>query len=126
MKVLVDTSVWVDHFRHGNPVLASLLSTDQVLTHPYVLGEIACGTPPNRAMVLREIQRLKPIPAATVQDDVLPFIDMYRLQGMGCGLVDLSLLCSAIIAGGVTLWTLDKRLDALAQRFAVSYPRRVN
>ena len=57
-NVLVDTSVWVRHFREGSPALAGLLMADRVLSHPPVLGEIACGTPPERARTLADLSAL--------------------------------------------------------------------
>jgi predicted nucleic acid-binding protein len=46
MNVLVDTSVWVAHFRNANATLVDLAGRDGVLGHALVLAEIACGTPP--------------------------------------------------------------------------------
>lgn len=66
-NVLVDTSVWVDHFRNGNPLLVELLALDRVMSHPMILGEIACGTPPERNRTLRDIERLQQPRQATVR-----------------------------------------------------------
>ena len=108
MSVLVDTSVWVDHFRHGNHLLVRLLESDRVLIHPLVLAGIACGTPPEpRAHTLANLQRL---------------IEREHLFGQGCGVVDLSLLASALITPGARLWTLDRRLAGLAHRFHLAWP----
>lgn len=120
MRVLVDTSVWVAHFRARNAALVELLLMDAVLVHPMVLGELACGSPPSRAQTLAHLQRLQPSAVATL-DQVLAFIERERLFGLGCGLVDLSLLASTLLAPGAKLWTLDKRLNALANRFAVAF-----
>lgn len=118
--VLVDTSVWVDHFRRRNDALADLLELDQVLTHPLIVGEIACGTPPQRDRTLSYLNALQPARQASVRE-VIDFIERERLFGLGCGLVDLLLLASTLITPGVVLWTLDKRLCALADRFDVMY-----
>lgn len=118
--VLVDTSVWVDHFRRRNDGLADLLELDQVLTHPLIVGEIACGTPPQRDRTLSYLNALQPARQASVRE-VIDFIERERLFGLGCGLVDLLLLASTLITPGVVLWTLDKRLCALADRFDVMY-----
>jgi hypothetical protein len=83
--VLVDTSVWVDHFRRGNPQLAQLLQQDMVLMHPMVLGELACGTPPARARTLADLQRLRPARQASMRE-VLGLIEREQLFGLGCGL----------------------------------------
>lgn len=41
--VLVDTSVWIDHFRKGNTHLKEILVTGRVACNPFVIGELACG-----------------------------------------------------------------------------------
>lgn len=121
MNVLVDTSIWVDHFRHGNPTLAHLLVRDAVLIHPYVLAELACGTPPApRARTLADLARLRPAMQAT-QAELLDFIEREALHGQGCGMVDIALLAAVLLTPQAQLWTLDKRLAALAQRLGVAY-----
>lgn len=121
MSVLVDTSVWVDHFRQGNAKLVELLNADLVLAHPMVVAEIACGTPPApRAQTLSYLQSLATARQATL-DEVLALIEQAQLYGLGCGLVDLSLLASTLITPGARLWTLDKRLSELASRFGVNH-----
>ena len=116
--VLVDTSVWVNHFRQHNSALTQLLEADMVLMHPMVLGELACGTPPARAQTLADIERLQQTHQASLRE-VLDFIDREKLYGLGCGLVDMLLLASTLMTPGIALWTLDKRLCALAERFKV-------
>ena len=118
--VLVDTSVWVDHFRQRNDGLMHLLERDLVLTHPLIVGEIACGTPPHRAQTLTDLSSLQQTPQAGIRE-VMDFIERERLFGLGCGLVDLLLLCSTLLTPAAQLWTLDKRLSALAQRFGVMH-----
>ncbi len=117
--VLVDTSVWVDHFRRGNTALERLLWQDAVLCHPWVIGEIACGTPPAREQTLADLAALQTAKVASVQE-LMVFIDREHLSGLGCGLVDLGLLASTLMTPGAQLWTLDKRLSALADRFGVA------
>ena len=118
--VLVDTSVWVDHFRHRNDVLADLLELDLVMAHPLVLGEIACGTPPNRVQTLADLDRLQQPQQASVRE-AMAFVERERLFGLGCGLVDMLLLASTMMTPGAELWTLDKRLCALAERYGVMH-----
>ena len=118
--VLVDTSVWVDHFRSGNDALVELLELDLVMVHPLIVGEIACGTPPRRIQTLSDLNGLQQTQQVSVRE-VLEFIERERLFGLGCGLVDLMLLASALMTPGVELWTLDQRLSALAERFGVLY-----
>lgn len=123
--VLVDTSVWIDHFRHGHESLASLLARDAVLMHPHVLLELACGTPPApRARTLADLGRLRVARQAGAAE-LLDFIEREALYGQGCGLVDVSLLAAARLTPGARLWTLDKRLAALASRLDVVWPRPV-
>lgn len=118
--VLVDTSVWVDHFRRHNSALTKLLESDMVLMHPMVLGELACGTPPARAQTLADVERLQQTQQASLRE-VLDFIDREKLYGLGCGLVDMVLLASTLMTPGIALWTLDKRLRALAEKFNVRH-----
>lgn len=120
MRVLVDTSVWVDHFRQNNAPLGELLALDAVMIHPLVLGELACGTPPSRAQTLVNLQRLQPTQEASLRE-VMSFVERERLFGLGCGLVDITLLASTLMTPGVRLWTLDKRFAALAERFDIAH-----
>ena len=121
MNVLIDTSVWIDHFRHGNDVLVDLIGQDLALTHPMVIGEIACGTPPApRAQTLSHMELLQPCNQASLRE-VLAFIEREKLYGLGCGLVDMTLLASTLITPGAELWTLDKRLADLAERFEIAH-----
>jgi predicted nucleic acid-binding protein len=119
--VLIDTSVWVDHFRNNNNVLVSLLGLDLALTHPMVLAELACGTPPApRVRTLSDIELLQQTQQAGLRE-VVDFVEREKLYGLGCGLVDMVLLASTLITPSAELWTLDKRLGTLAERFGVSY-----
>jgi predicted nucleic acid-binding protein len=119
--VLIDTSVWIDHFRNRNETLVNLLIQDAALTHPMVIGEIACGTPPApRTRTLGDLRRLAMIPDAGLRETIA-FIERESIYGLGCGLIDMVLLTSTLITPGAKLWTLDKRLTALAERFGVAY-----
>lgn len=121
MSVLVDTSVWVDHFRNRNDVLVSLIEADMALSHPMVVVELACGTlPAPRTRTLDDIALLLPCNPASL-DEVRSFIEREKLYGLGCGLVDMVLLASTLVTPGASLWTLDKRLAGLAERFEVAY-----
>lgn len=126
MNVLVDTSVWVDHFRRNNAALINLLLADRALAHPMVLLELACGTPPQpRQRTLGDIAQLQSSQQAS-QREVLELIEREKLYGLGCGLVDLVLLTSTLITPNAQLWTLDQRLAALATRFGVAYTPSVH
>ena len=121
MSVLVDTSVWIDHFRQANDVLVELLRRDLALTHPMIIAEIACGTPPApRDRTLADMALLQPCNRAGL-DEVMKFVEREKLYGLGCGLVDMVLLASTLITPGAVLWTLDKRLAGMARRFGVAY-----
>ncbi len=110
--ILVDTSVWVEHLRRGLPRLVTLLQEGEVLIHPWVIGELACGHLRNRQQVLQLLQGL---PLATVANDaeVLLLIERQRLMGRGIGYVDAHLLASARLSH-CRLWTQDRRLAAVA------------
>ena len=123
--VLVDTSVWVDHFRQRSDALADLLELDLVMGHPLIVGEIACGTPPRRNRTLSDLNALQPSRQASVHE-VMDFVERERLFGLGCGLVDLLLLASTLMTPGTELWTLDKRLSELADRFGVMHRSSVH
>lgn len=119
--VLADTSVWVAHFRKPNPVLQTLLSTDQVLCHPLILIEVACGTPPApRERTLSDLQQLRTATIASTEE-ALALIEREKLQDSGCGAVDILLLGSVLLTANAALWTLDKNLTALAARFDISF-----
>jgi predicted nucleic acid-binding protein len=119
--VLADTSVWVAHFRKPNRVLQTLLSADQVLCHPMVLIEIACGAPPApRERTLTDLRQLRSAAVAST-DETLALIEREQLQGSGCGAIDLLLLGSVLLTSDAVLWTLDKDLQALAARFDILF-----
>ena len=118
--ILVDTSVWIDHLRHGEPALAALLEENRVLLHPFVIGEIACGMLSDRAETLELLGNL---PSATLAEhhEVLAFVDQHRLYGQGIGYVDAHLLASVALLPGAVLWTRDRRLQSVASRLGGAY-----
>jgi len=111
--ILVDTSVWIDHFRKPSSRLAELLNDEIVLVHPLVIGEIACGNLKNRAEIIALLQAL---PQASKVDDeeILFFIERHNLNGRGVGFIDVHLLASCLLDQSF-LWTVDKRLKAIAK-----------
>ena len=119
--ILVDTSVWVDHLQKGVAQLAGLLERGSVVVHPFVVGELACGSLADRATVLELLQDM---PAAVVaeSDEVLGFIERHRLHGKGIGYVDAHLLASTALTRGATIWTRDLRLRAAAEALGCAYP----
>ena len=120
--VLVDTSVWVDHLRRGNPGLVDQLDKAAVLCHPFVVGELACGNLTNRAEILRLLQALPSAPLAE-QEEVLHLLDKKRLFGHGLGWVDTHLLASARLMK-CPLWTLDKALSTAAEELNLGFELR--
>jgi predicted nucleic acid-binding protein len=112
--ILVDTSVWIDHLRVGNERLRALLQNDQVLCHPFIIGELACGNLHNRNEVLHLLEALPGTPVAD-HTEVLHLINTHRLYGQGLGWIDAHLLVSALRTG-CELWTSDRLLHALADR----------
>ena len=117
--VLVDSSVWVDHFRRGEPALAELLESAHVACHPAVIGELACGTLRARSTTLDLLRRLPRALVAT-DDETLHFLDRHRLAGRGLGWVDVHLLAATALSHA-RLWTADRRLHDTARRLRLAF-----
>lgn len=109
MNVLADTSVWIDHLRAENVKLADLLDSSEMLMHPMVIGELACGNIRNRTEVLTRLRRLPIVPVVSYTE-VLSFIENNRLMGRGIDYVDVHLLASVAMADSALLWSRDRRL----------------
>lgn len=119
MPILVDTSVWIDHLRKGDDRLRNLLRTADVVSHPFIIGEIACGRLSNREEILDLLQAIPRVPPVTFEE-ALQFIDIHQLMGRGIGYVDVHLLASAHLER-LSVWTRDRRLRAVAQEIGLSY-----
>ncbi|QIE26197.1 Ribonuclease VapC32 (plasmid) [Caballeronia sp. SBC1] len=117
--ILVDTSIWIDHLRAGNAVLTDLLLSGRVLTHPFVIGELALGNLSQSDRVLESLLNLPRAVVATPEETV-DFISSAALSGLGIGYVDASLLASTRLTPDARLWTRDKRLHAAADRLGSS------
>jgi predicted nucleic acid-binding protein len=115
--VLVDTSVRVEHLRRGDRRLSVLLGAAEVLCHPFVVGELACGNPSNRGEILDLVAALPSIGKADHQE-TLRFIERNRLQGRGLGRIGMHLHASCALAR-TPLWTLDARLGKAAAALGV-------
>lgn len=117
--ILVDSSVWIDHLRNGEPLLAGLLDAGRVLAHPFVIGELALGSLRQRDVILSALQDL---PQAVVagDDEVFRFIGQQALFGLGIGYIDAHLLAAVRLTSGASLWTRDKRLCAVADRLVLA------
>jgi predicted nucleic acid-binding protein len=124
--VLADTSVWVAHFRKSNASFKALLLNDQILCHPLIQIELACGTPPSpRSKTLEYIKKLRQAAIATPYE-ILEFIEKHQLQESRCGAIDVSLIASTLLSENAQLWTLDKSLEKLAIRLGISYSNKLH
>lgn len=117
--ILVDTSVWIDHFHSSDEDLKELLLSGQVCIHPYVLGELSCGNISNRKEILSLLKALPGIDPV-LDEEVFMFIEERKLYGKGLGFVDIHLLASAMISQ-VPVWTRDKSLKRVAGELGISY-----
>jgi hypothetical protein len=119
--VLVDTSVWVSHFRETQIDLVRLLNDGEVACHPFIAGELACGNLRNRMIILSLLEAL-PVAATVEHGEVLAFIESHKLMGKGLGYIDIHLLASAVLSQ-LPLWTLDKRLGQAADILHHNYEK---
>ncbi len=117
--VLVDTSVWISHLREAHADLAGLLNDGKVASHPFIVGELACGNLHNRPLILTLLKTLPMTPLVN-PEEVLAFIENHNLMGKGLGYIDVHLLASAALAG-LPLWTIDKKLERVAQSLRLKY-----
>jgi len=118
--ILVDTSVWVDHFRRGDSGLAGLLTHGLVVCHPFVVGELACGNLSQRDTTLSLLQDL-PMSVMAEDGEARSFIERQLLYGKGLGYIDVHLLVSTKLTAGAQLWTRDRRLNAAANDLGCAY-----
>lgn len=116
--ILVDTSVWIEHLRAGNRRLKALLDEEQVLTHSFVIGELACGSLRNRTEVMALLEVL-PQAREAEHREVLEFVERAQLHGRGIGWVDVHLLASARLSSAA-LWTFDRPLFKVASALKVA------
>lgn len=117
--ILVDTSVWIDHIRRGDPHLVRLLESFSAATHPFVIGEIALGSLRNRATIIESLSGLPSVSVAT-EEETLAFIERQSLAGSGVGYVDAHLLAAVRLTPGAKLLTRDKKLKAAADALGLS------
>ena len=117
--ILVDSSIWIEHLRKGSRELSGLLYDLQVLTHPFVVGELACGNLRNRKEIL---QLLKELPEATVgqHGEVLQLLESHKLMGQGIGWIDAHLLTSSLLSGA-PLWTNDRKMRSVSAALGILY-----
>ena len=117
--VITDTSIWVTHLRQGSRQLEKLLIDAEVMCHPFIIGELACGNLNNRNEIISLLQSLPMAPTIEF-DEFIFFIERNRLMGIGIGFVDVHLLASAQLTG-IPLWTADKRLKSAATKLDLAY-----
>jgi len=117
--ILVDTSIWIDHLRSGDSALKQLLEAGRVWTHPFVIGEMACGNLKHRKTILSLLEDLPHVRVAT-DDETLFFIETNALMGRGIGYIDAHLLAAVVLTGSIRLWTRDKRLNAVAESMGMA------
>ena len=117
--VLVDTSVWISHFRDGNAALADLLDNGDVACHPFIVGELACGNLKNRTTILSLLEAL-PMAIPAEHEEALELININKIMGKGLGYVDVHLIASALLTG-LSIWTLDKKLEHIAEIFHLKH-----
>lgn len=123
--ILADTSIWIDHFRSGDAVLAQHLDRGQILIHPWIIGELALGSLQNRTALLTTLADL-PTALTASDTEVLGLIERHSLAsigiGIGIGYIDAHLLASTLLTPDAALWTRDRRLHAAAQRLGLATP----
>jgi predicted nucleic acid-binding protein len=117
--VLVDTSVWVSHLRERNAGLEKLLNDGEVVCHPFIVGELACGNLKNRHEILKYLQSL-PMTISAEDGEVLKFIENHQLMGKGLGYIDVHLIAAAVLTD-VPFWTFDKTLGKMTKKIGINY-----
>jgi len=119
VAVLVDTNLWIKHFRQGNDLLNALLEDNEVLCHPVVIGELAMGNLPQRAQTLWDFEHL-PRPKLASWQETRHLVESRQLYARGLQWNDVILLASAIVSR-VPLWTLDSALAEAAREIGHAY-----
>lgn len=115
--IVADTSVWAHHIREPSADFLAHLQADQVLIHPWVIGELALGNLPKRDSFLKYLRAL-PEAVEARDDEVMEMIEAHGLHGAGIGWVDVHLAASARLSKA-DLWTRDKRLFTVAHRMGL-------
>ena len=118
--ILADTSVWAQHLRGGDRLLAERLEAGHIVGHALVVAEIALGSLRDRTGILGLLDDLASLPVADA-DEVRVLIERRRLFGRGIGFVDASLVASCLLVPGTRIWTRDRKLDAVAREAGVAF-----
>jgi predicted nucleic acid-binding protein len=117
--ILIDTSVWIAHLRTRDEALATLLAGQEVLVHPFVIGELAAGNLRQRGIVLSLLDRLSR-PQFASDAEVPTFIEQHKLMGLGVGYIDVHLLAATGLTAGASFWTIDRRSREVAERLGLA------
>lgn len=117
--ILVDSSIWIDHFHHSDEALKELLLSNQVCIHPFILGELSCGNISNRKEILSLLRTLRSIDLV-LDEEVFILIEDRKLYGKGLGFIDLHLLASALVHH-VPIWTRDKSLRRVSEELGIDH-----
>ena len=120
MNVLFDTSVWIQHFRESNNEVVRLLNDELVVSHEYVVAELACGSPKSREDTIGYLKALVTLPTVPITEAMI-LIESRALFSRGIGLVDVQLLASTLITPDTQLWTRDNRLHDVAAELGIAY-----
>ena len=119
--MIVDTCVWVDHFRREVAVLSRLCRERRAPVHHDVFGEVMLGCGEERDEIVEEIRLLPPIDRPGIKD-IEEAINRHGIACKRIGWVDAVLLCTAVIDDRCpTLLTFDKRLMREAIRLGVAF-----
>jgi hypothetical protein len=116
--ILADTSIWVDHFRSGDDELRLQLTSGRIVMHPFIVGELALGSLPQRTATLASLEQLPSVRVARL-DEVLQMVEVRSLYSRGIGLIDAHLIASVFINPSTQLWTRDKRLRSVAEALGI-------
>ena len=117
--IIIDTSVWIDHFRAFNPAVLRLIDASEAGLHPFVLAELALGSLRDRAATLADLTRL-PVASVVSNAELLTMIEGRALYSTGLSLADAHLVASALLDEETLIWTNDRRLELVAYRLGVS------
>jgi predicted nucleic acid-binding protein len=116
--ILVDTSIWIDHFRVANSDLVQISMSRMALIHPFIVGELAMGSLSNRQQTMKYLQEF-PAASRATDAEVLDLIETRKLYGIGIGFADAHLLASCLLDGS-SLWTRDRRLRTVAETLSIA------
>lgn len=116
--ILADTTIWIDHFRSPDPELQRRLNNDEIVMHPFVVGELALGPLPDRRKVLAYLDHLPQLWPAQ-QSEVRQMVETRSLHNRGIGLIDAHLIAATLIETGTQLWTRDGSLRRVAQSLGI-------